>query len=38
MKKRRAFTAEFKREAGERGLLVARAAQQIDVHENVLRK
>jgi transposase len=42
MKKRRAFTAEFKREAvrlvRERGLLVARAAQQIDVHENVLRK
>lgn len=42
MKKRRAFTAEFKREAvrlvRERGLPVARAAQQIDVHENVLRK
>lgn len=42
MKKRRAFMAEFKREAvplvRERGLPVARAAQQIDVHENVLRK
>lgn len=42
MKKRRAFTAEFKHEAvrlvRERGLPVARAAQQIDVHENVLRK
>lgn len=42
MKKRRAFTAEFKREAvrlvRERGLPVARAAPQIDVHENVLRK
>lgn len=42
MRKRRAFTAEFKREAvrlvQERGVPVARAASQFDVHENVLRK
>jgi len=39
---RRSFTAEFKREAirlvMERGLPVSRAAQQLDVHANVLRK
>jgi len=42
MKKRRAFTSEFKREAvrlvREWGLPVAWATQQIDVHEDVLRK
>jgi transposase len=39
---RRKFTAEFKREAVrlvvESGLPVARAAQQLDLHANVLRK
>lgn len=39
---RRSFTAEFKREAVrlviERGLPVSRAAQQLEVHANVLRK
>lgn len=42
MSKRRVFSAEFKREAvrlvRERGIPVARAASQLDVHENVLRK
>jgi transposase len=42
MAKRRVFTAEFKREAvrlvRERGMPVARAAEQLEVHENVLRK
>jgi transposase len=39
---RRVFSREFKFEAGrlvrERGVSVARASRDIDVHENVLRK
>ena len=42
MAKRRIFTSEFKVEAvrlvAERGVSVAQAAQDLDVHENVLRK
>ena len=40
--KRRSFTREFKVEAvkllRERGVSVAQAARDLDVHENVLRK
>ncbi len=40
--KRRRFSREFKLEAvklvGERGVSVAQAARDLDVHENVLRK
>ena len=42
MAKRRIFTSEFKVEAvrlvAERGVSVAQAARDLDVHENVLRK
>lgn len=42
MKERRAFTVEFKREAVrrvmERGMPVSRVAQQVDVHQSVLRR
>ena len=42
MEKRRKFTREFKLEAvrliKERGVSVAQAARDLDVHENVLRK
>ena len=42
MVKRRQFSGEFKREAvrlvRERGVSVAEAARDLDVHENVLRK
>ncbi len=42
MERRRTFSREFKREAvrlvTERGVAVAQAAKDLDVHENVLRK
>lgn len=42
MARRRTFTREFKLEAvrlvGERGVSVAQAARELDLHENVLRK
>ena len=42
MAKRRIFTSEFKVEAvrlvAQRGVSVAQAARDLDVHENVLRK
>lgn len=42
MERRRTFSREFKLEAvrlvTERGVTVARAAKDLDVHENVLRK
>ena len=42
MERRRTFSREFKLEAvklgTERGVAVAQAAKDLDVHENVLRK
>lgn len=42
MKQRRTFSGEFKLEAvrlvRERGVTVAQAARDLDVHENMLRK
>lgn len=42
MKSRRQFSREFKIEAAklvnERGVSIAQAARDLDVHENVLRK